>query len=99
MTIAKISAVTINCPEWFVREDFQNWLNQPMTSRNGGLRATWHEIANKPSEYSDTFIMHDHFDGSDYDEFFPEDIQTEIRTRCERIGFEQGIIRLTNLAE
>ncbi|WP_216726108.1 hypothetical protein [Hymenobacter siberiensis] len=96
MTIEPIKAVTINCPEFFAREDFMDWLRRNITRKE---IATWHNGYAAPNEYSDTFIMHDCFDGSNYCEYFPDDIQEAIRLKCESIGFEQGIIRLTNLAE
>ena len=92
-------AVTINAPEFFRRADFQAWLNASVSSLTGGPRATWHTLDSPPTDCSDTFIMHDGEDGSDYDQMFPDDIQTEILLRCKQIGFTYGIIRLTNLAE
>lgn len=97
MTVERIPALTINCPEFFERADFQNWLNQPASTLNGGARATWHQLGDTPCAMSDTFITHDNYDGSDYDELFPDDIQTAIRLACEAVGFSYGIIRLTNL--
>ena len=98
MTIETIPAVTINAPEFFERADFQAWLNAERKN-GGGHPATWHNRGEAPGDYADTFIIHDNHDGSDYDELFPDDIQTYIRLRCEEIGFTYGIIRLTNLAE
>lgn len=93
MKSERISAISINCPEFFARVDFQAWLNKGAKKRT---LATWHGVG-KPTEYSDTFIMHDGEDGSDYDDVFPEDIQQAIRLECLSRNFTQGIIRLTNL--
>lgn len=99
MTAELTPGLTLNVPEFFARPDFQRWLNAAANSLNGSPRATWHTLDSEPGEYSDTFIIHDEQDGSDYDELLPADVYGTIQAECERLGFSYGIIRLTNLQD
>jgi hypothetical protein len=96
MKIEQLECLSINCPEWFARPDFQAWLQNAIATQS---LATWHKAGDAPNEFSDTFITYDNGDGSDFDENFPEDIHAELVRICQHRLFQYGILRLTNLEE
>lgn len=93
MLVTRISALSINMPEWFARPDFQAWLNCPT-----GRRATWHTPGEVPGECSDTFITFDDREGSDFDALFPADLHAQLCRICVSHGLSYGVLRLTNEA-
>ena len=94
MLVSRLSALSINAPEWFARPDFQAWLNSTT-----GQRVTWHTLGTVPTEFADTFITFDHREGSDFDGLFPADIHQQLCAICETHGVSYGVLRLTNEAE
>lgn len=93
MLVTRLSALSINVPEWFARPDFQAWLNAP-----SGRRASWHTPGEVPTEMSDTFITFDHGESSDFDELFPSDLHAQLCEICAAQGISYGLLRLTNEA-
>lgn len=81
-------AMKINVPEWYVQEDFQNWLNSSNV-------ATWHIKGEKPNEFSDVFIWYENYESSDSN--MPEAIWEELCQICDDEDFTFGYIHLTNL--
>jgi hypothetical protein len=89
--IETLNALRINVPQWFAREDFRAWLNT-----NDRL-ATWHNKGQEPTEFSDVFMTYERHEGSDSD--LPEALWEELCALCDKEGFTDGIIWLTNLEE
>jgi len=85
--------VRFNVPEWFAREDFMAWLNDPESNV-----ATWHKLGQPANEHSDVFFTYDHGEGSEFSSAkFPEAIAEAIR---KNLGDgEYCLIWLTNLPE
>lgn len=87
-TACTMMMAEINCPELFAREDFRAYLNDPQTNI-----ATWHMKGTDVGEYSDVFMTYDRHEGSNSD--MPGwDLICET---LEQIGFDAGIVRLTNM--
>jgi hypothetical protein len=88
------NCLRINAPQWYQRQDFLDWLNQPST-------ATWHRKGEPPSEYSDVFVTIDGEEGSDANgvspDSIPEDIWREIVEAARRLGIDYGIVWLSNV--
>ena len=97
LTVEGGQALTINCPGWFARPDFQRWLNAGPQTPGGSQRATWHVPGQAPGCGSDTFLTYDGGDGSDFDGLFPPDLKEALDGICRFHGLDRGIIRLTNL--
>jgi hypothetical protein len=87
--------VVIFCQDWFQRPDFVAWLNKYVNPPPGERRtATWHN-GGEPHEYSDTFILYDNGEGSDFD-VLPEDIWEAIVQICEERRLDWALIWLQN---
>ena len=93
----RVTGLVMNCPEWFARTDFQNWLNAP------GPRMTWHTRGERPDEWSDVVVWVDpglSGEGSDSD--MPEALWAYVISACRDAGLagqtEHIPVRLTNLA-
>ncbi len=87
--------VVIYCEDWFQRADFMEWLNKYINPPNERRTATWHS-GGAAHEGSDTFILYDHGEGSDF-EVLPEDIWEEIVRICESYRLEWAVVWLQNL--
>jgi hypothetical protein len=98
MTTAQLPCLRIDCPEWYEREDFIQWLQAGV----GKGLATWH-VAGEVGDMSDVFLVYDNgecgdlfgFQGSDVQ--FPDDLWAEVRRRCDEAGVEYGLVWLTNV--
>ena len=51
---SKTLGLIVNAPEWFRRDDFLAWLNNPEHHT-----ATWHQAGEPPHDYSDVFVLVD----------------------------------------
>lgn len=89
--VEPIRSLRIECPAWFARADFQQYLNEYRTTRP---IATWH-LGGAPGEMSDVFMTYDEGEGSEFD-VLPEDIWEEICQLCTSAGIAHGVVWLVN---
>jgi hypothetical protein len=99
--------VRINAPEFFEREDFQEFLNRAVDPDNEETTATWHN-GGEPGDYSDLFVTYDNGEGSDAlpsdgDDsdmnLIPQDIWDEICEEMENRGVDHALLWISNLGQ
>jgi hypothetical protein len=90
--VALLGCVRINVPQWYEREDWNNFINRV----NGSRPATWHEPGSNPTEFSDVFVVYDGGEGSDADDI-PGDIWAEIGSIVKEYGLPYAVVRITNV--
>lgn len=75
------TCIIVSAPEWFEREDFQNWRNEPSV-------ATWYK-GETEGEFLDTFI---HFDGLEecWEDSLPKTSERENKPSLFRAGMKSG---------
>lgn len=81
----------VDVPEYFKREDFLRWLNDPTT-------ATWHKKGGRATQMSDAFVTYDNGEGSDACGM-PEDCWEALCAAARAHGMTYGLIWLTNLKD
>jgi len=87
-----LKALRIDAPDWYAREDFRTWLNQPHT-------ATWHHKGGQVGDFSDVFTTYDNGEGPDAnaDGVIPDDIWEFICKTCEKQNLSYAVIWITNI--
>ncbi len=97
MKYEQVPGLVIKCPGWFRRADFQAWILKHLNPATGVQRvATW--SSDVIDEGSDTFILYDNGEGSDFEDI-PEDIWGEICKLCESLNIRYCMIWLMNQPE
>lgn len=79
ISLNHMPVVRIDAPEWYRRQDFQDWLTGA-GKRDGKHPATWHKAGEEPNEYSDVFVTYDSGDGSDNPACFEDDV--DLSSHC-----------------
>lgn len=106
--------VRINAPEFFEREDFQEFLNRAVDPDTDDTTATWHQ-SGEPNDYSDLFVTYDNGEGSDAlppgsrpeetaPEFsdlnlIPQGIWDEICEEMDERGVDHALLWISNLRQ
>lgn len=89
------SCLAINAPEWYLRQDFQDFLEGRRPGQLGPP-ATWHRPGTAPDEFSDVFVTFDGGEGSDADAL-PADIWMAIRAAADHYRMTYGVVWIRNL--
>lgn len=89
----------IDAPEWYLREDFRDFLNGNREGQQNKSPAMWHQRGAEPDEMSDVFVTFDNGEGSDAEGCIPDDIWEAICAIAKKHGFEEGIVWIANVGE